>query len=130
MTALAEIGGVLRSLREHAGMRQSDVAARLSVSHQQVSCLERGARDPRLSTLFQILSLYGSGGVVHWLDPRLVALQDAIAAMPADDRNRLMEHIEWAVENWMKEDCDDAETVAPRPVPEAPSLVVCPGVSV
>lgn len=130
MTVLAEIGGALRSLRENAGMHQGDVAARLNVSHQLVSCLERGARDPRLSVLFRILSLYGSRGVdVRWLDPRLIAIHGTLAAMPEDDRNRLMAHIEWAVENWMKEDCD-AEALAPRPAPEAPSLVVYPGVGV
>lgn len=125
MSAVAEIGEALRSLRETKGLRQTEVASTLGVSHQLVSCIEHGTRDPRLSTLYRVLALYGLSVGGMFTDPRLIAVGRKLDAMPPDDREQLMQHIEWAADEWMREDTDDAEAMAPRPaLPPAP-VAVC-----
>ncbi|MBV8891948.1 MAG: helix-turn-helix transcriptional regulator [Acidobacteria bacterium] len=46
-----EFGRSLRAAREHAGLSQADVAARLDVTQPYVSHVERGQRNVTLSTI-------------------------------------------------------------------------------
>ena len=48
----------LRSLRERAGLSQSDCASALGVSRQTVISIEKGHFDPRLSLAFRIGRLF------------------------------------------------------------------------
>lgn len=44
----------LRTARKDAGMTQSDLASRISISQPALSQIESGNNDPRLSTVIQI----------------------------------------------------------------------------
>jgi transcriptional regulator with XRE-family HTH domain len=46
-----EFGRSLRAAREHAGLSQADVAARLAVTQPYVSYVERGQRNVTLSAI-------------------------------------------------------------------------------
>lgn len=49
----------LRTLREHLGWSQAELAQRLDVSRQTVNALETGKYDPSLSLAFRIARLFG-----------------------------------------------------------------------
>ncbi len=49
----------LKSLREQAGMSQSDCAAALGITRQTVISIEKGHFDPRLSLAFRISKVFG-----------------------------------------------------------------------
>ena len=53
------MSGMLRQLREDAGMRQEDLAAELGVVRQTVSAIERGERMLMVLELFQYLRPLG-----------------------------------------------------------------------
>ena len=52
---------MLRELREDAGMRQEDLAAKLGVVRQTVSAIERGERMLMVLELFEYLRPLGLG---------------------------------------------------------------------
>ncbi|WP_240096404.1 helix-turn-helix transcriptional regulator [Thermomonas flagellata] len=49
----------LRTLREHQGWSQAELAQRLDVSRQTVNALETGKYDPSLPLAFRIARLFG-----------------------------------------------------------------------
>jgi transcriptional regulator with XRE-family HTH domain len=54
-------GGVLRRIRRERDLSQEALAALAGVARNHMSELERGRRDPRLSTLVQIADALGIG---------------------------------------------------------------------
>lgn len=53
------IGESIRRARKHSGMSQSELSARIGVSHQQVQKYERGATEPTISRLTHIAGALG-----------------------------------------------------------------------
>jgi len=54
-------GARLRQMRDLKRLSLSDVSARTGVSRAQLSLIENGKVDPRISTVVKILACYGSG---------------------------------------------------------------------
>ena len=55
----AEIGPLIRSVREEVGLTQAALAHRLGTTQSVVSRWERGGDEPRLSTLVRVLRACG-----------------------------------------------------------------------
>lgn len=51
---LGEFGDTLRALREGAGLTQEELGARTGIQMADISRLESGRRDARLSTVFRL----------------------------------------------------------------------------
>lgn len=54
----------MRAARALLGWKQSDLAAKSGVSEISIKNIERGATDPRASTLRAIQSAFEAGGVI------------------------------------------------------------------
>jgi transcriptional regulator with XRE-family HTH domain len=54
-----DLGKNLRAARERLGLTQEEVAARSGVQAGEISRIERGKRDPQVSTLEKIASAVG-----------------------------------------------------------------------
>ena len=54
-------GARLRQIRDLKRLSLSEVSMRTGVSRAQISLIENGKADPRISTLVKILACYGSG---------------------------------------------------------------------
>jgi transcriptional regulator with XRE-family HTH domain len=54
-----DVGGLVRSAREAAGLTQAALATRLRTTQSVVSRWERGGDEPRLSTLVRVLRACG-----------------------------------------------------------------------
>jgi transcriptional regulator with XRE-family HTH domain len=62
ITAMSYLNGArLRQMRELRRMTLSDVSTATGVSRAQISLIENGKADPRISTVVKILSCYGRG---------------------------------------------------------------------
>jgi transcriptional regulator with XRE-family HTH domain len=59
LDAQAQFGATLRRLREAAGLTQEQLGARCGMDLSAVSRLERGHRNPRLSTLVRLAGALG-----------------------------------------------------------------------
>lgn len=59
MQPRAQFGDNLRRLREAAGITQMDLADRCEMHFTAISRLERGLRDPRLTTLVKLARALG-----------------------------------------------------------------------
>ena len=53
------VGAALKRFREVRGLTQREQAASIGMTPQQLSDIEAGRRDPRLSTLKRLAKLYG-----------------------------------------------------------------------
>ncbi len=53
---LAELGQRVRALREATGLSQEEFAKRIDVHRTEISSIERGRREPRLSVLLILAS--------------------------------------------------------------------------
>ena len=61
LTIVSYFNGVkLRRIREQSRMSLSDVYVRTGVSKAQISRIENGKTDPRMSTVTRLLSCYGA----------------------------------------------------------------------
>jgi transcriptional regulator with XRE-family HTH domain len=58
----------IRAARAMLGWKQSDLAAKSGISEISVKNIERGATDPRASTLGALEKAFGDAGVI-FLDP-------------------------------------------------------------
>lgn len=56
--------GQIRAARALLGWKQSDLAARSGVSEISIKNIERGATDPRVSTLRAIQAAFEAGGAI------------------------------------------------------------------
>jgi transcriptional regulator with XRE-family HTH domain len=54
-------GARLRQMRDLRRLSLTDVSIRTGISRAQLSLIENGKADPRISTVVKILSCYGSG---------------------------------------------------------------------
>ena len=52
-----QLAPILRALRKHAGLSQADLAARLGVTHQAISALERRPEAATLERLMRVLAV-------------------------------------------------------------------------
>ena len=85
------IGGRLREIREFNRFSISDVSERTGVSRAQISLIENGKADPRLSTVVKLLSSYGSDLSDLEPMPEQVTSIDEIAAQAERAARRLEE---------------------------------------
>lgn len=78
--ALLRVGGRLRSLREECGFTLAEVNHLTGVTVSQLSLIENGRVDPRLSTIQRVLAAYGADLSALALDePVTLSLHDVLA---------------------------------------------------
>ena len=63
-----EFGALLRARREQAGLSQYALAQRCGMRAETISRMERGLRDPRLSTLVRLARALGTTPTGLFLD--------------------------------------------------------------
>ena len=97
------IGNRIRELREARGLTQEELAAKTGISYKHISVLERGIKEPRLSTLFSIAEvLCVSPGVL--IAPKKNACASAeqifnrIAELPLEKQEKLCRIIDTLIE--------------------------------
>ena len=59
----AALGAAIRELREEAGLTQEELAERVGTTFTRIGLLERGAVDPRFTTLSRVAKGLGVGMV-------------------------------------------------------------------
>ena len=70
----------LRQLRQLRRMSLTDVSRRTGLSRSQISLIENGKADPRISTVVKLLTCYDSGlAELEPNSPRALAIDDVIA---------------------------------------------------
>ncbi|HLV90528.1 MAG TPA: helix-turn-helix transcriptional regulator [Acidimicrobiia bacterium] len=69
-------GSQLRTLRQASRMSLSDVSARTGISRSQLSDIENGKADPRISTVKRLLECFGADFDALSLDVQVLDLGD------------------------------------------------------
>lgn len=77
-------GARLRQIRDLKRLSLSEVTVRTGVSRSQISLIENGKADPRISTLVKILSCYGSG--LADLEPNPIEVASVAEVMAGAER--------------------------------------------
>ena len=91
----AAIGNRIREIRESRGMTQEDLSAKTGVSIKHISVLERGLKEPKLSTFLNIadaLELTPNELLSPPEDGKgiVTALSYKISKLPYDEQERLL----------------------------------------
>ena len=82
----------LRQLRQLRRMSLTDVSRRTGLSRSQISLIENGKADPRISTVVKLLTCYDSGlAELEPNPPRALAIDDVIAQ--AERGARMLEQV-------------------------------------
>lgn len=70
-------GAKLRRLRQLRGLSLSDVHERTGISRAQISKIENGKADPRMSTVTELLTCYGASlSDVEATTPRVMTIRE------------------------------------------------------
>ena len=91
----------IRRIRKTRGLKQSELAGKLNVSHATVSSWETGRTEPNMGMVEKMCGVFGCSkselidGSISPHDKRLLAYAFRLANLPEDKRKQLLDYLEF-----------------------------------